>query len=114
MNFIDILIIVQFAGAACAYMLLGFIWGAGFVLLEHWRPGSFVIPSGYLNAPGLDLVATLTYFSFVTLTTLGYGVIHPADAATGGLCVAEAIVGQLFLAVTVARMVGLYAAQRHD
>jgi hypothetical protein len=98
------------AGTACAYMLLGLIWGVLFFLVERWRPGSFEIPSGFLA--GFDLEAALTYFSFATLTTLGYGTIHPADPAAGGLSVAEAIVGQLYLAVMIARMVGLHTARR--
>ena len=99
------------AGAACAYMLLGLIWGALYFLLERWQPGSFDIPGSFL-AQGFDLTAVLTYFSFVTLTTLGYGTIHPANPAAGGVCVAEAIVGQLYIAVMIARMVGLHTARR--
>ena len=53
------------------------------------------------------------YFSFATLTTLGYGDIRPTDAAAGSLCAAEAFIGQLYLAIMIARMVGLYTSQRH-
>jgi len=54
----------------------------------------------------------LMYFSFATLTTVGYGDIHPNNPATGSLCAAEALIGQLYLAIMIARLVGLYAAQR--
>jgi len=63
--------------------------------------------------PGGDLRSALMYFSFATLTTLGYGDIHPTDAAAGSLCAAEAFIGQLYLAIMIARMVGLYTSQRH-
>jgi hypothetical protein len=100
------------AGAACAYVLLGLVWGGIYVLVEHWRPGSFAMPSTWKVGPDQDLQVALTYFSFVTLTTVAYGVVHPADPATGGLCVAEALVGQLYLAIMIARLVGLHISQR--
>ena len=91
------------AGAACAY----------FLLVDRWRPGSFAIPTGWMVGPGRDLRSALMYFSFATLTTLGYGDIRPTDAAAGSLCAAEAFIGQLYLAIMIARMVGLYTSQRH-
>ena len=100
------------AGAACAYFLLGLVWGDLFLLVERWRPGSFAIPTGWMVGPGRDLRSALMYFSFSTLTTLGYGDIHPTDPAAGALCAAEALIGQLYLAIMIARMVGLYASQR--
>jgi hypothetical protein len=59
-----------------------------------------------------DPAAALIYFSFITLTTVGYGYITPLWPGAGGLAAAEAIVGQLYLAITIARLVGLHAAQR--
>lgn len=101
------------AAASCAYMLLGLIWGALFFLLEEWQPGSFEIPTTFL-APGFDRAAALMYFSMATLTTVGYGDIHPTNPAMGSVAVAESIVGQLYLAIMIARMVGLHAARRSD
>ena len=54
--------------------------------------------------------ALLMYLSFVTITTTGYGDITPVSPPARVLCVLEAIVGQLFLTITVARLVGLYTA----
>ena len=65
-----------------------------------------------MAGPGRDLRAALMYFSFSTLTTLGYGDIHPTDPAAGGLCAAEALIGQLYVAIMIARMVGLHTSQR--
>jgi len=100
------------AGAACVYFLLGVIWGDLFLLVERWRPGSFAVPTSWMVGTGRDLRSSLTYFSFATLTTVGYGDIHPTDPAAGSLCVAEALIGQLYLAIMIARMVGLHTSQR--
>jgi hypothetical protein len=99
------------AGAACAYLLIALIWGDLYLLVELWHPGSFQIPSNWIIGSNRDLRASLTYFSFVSLTTVGR-VFDVVDPATGGLCVAETLLGQLYLAVLIARMVGLHTSQR--
>ena len=100
------------AGAACGYLLLGLVWGELFVLNQLLQPGAFEIPAGFaVGQPG-DSRAALIYFSFVTLTTLGYGYVHPNNPGAGGLAVSEAIVGQFYMAVMVARLVGLNLADR--
>lgn len=100
------------SGAACAYMLIGVVWADLFLLVELMRPGSFYVPAAWLTGPNQDLRSVLVYFSFATLTTLGYGDIHPTEPAAGSLCAAEALVGQLYLAIMIARMVGLHTSQR--
>jgi hypothetical protein len=99
------------AGAACAYMVLGLVWGELFLLLESSRQGSFHVPPEWTVGPGLNLRSSLMYFSFATLTTVGYGEIHPNDPAAGSLCAAEALVGQLYLAIMIARLVGLHTSR---
>ena len=74
--------------------------GAG--VCERISPGSFTSTSGG------DL--SFVYFSFATLTTLGYGDVVPVNQAAGVLTNIEALAGQVFLAVFVARLVGLYIA----
>ena len=94
------------AGAGCVYLLLGWIWWFAYVGLELARPGSF---SGVasLDAGGrIDLL----YFSFVTLTTLGYGDITPSSPRGMSLASLEAVTGVLFLAILIARLVGVYRA----
>jgi len=100
------------AGAACGYMLLGLVWSELYILTELWLPGSFEIPAGFRIGPEADPRAALVYFSFITLTTVGYGFVHPSNPGAGGLCVAEALIGQFYLAVMVARLVGLHIADR--
>jgi voltage-gated potassium channel len=99
------------AGAACVYVMLGLLWAIAYELVEHLVPGSFDIPDGW-RVPHGQSAPALVYFSFVTLTTVGFGDVRAAGPAAGGLVMVEAIVGQLFIAITVARLVGLHIARR--
>ena len=94
------------AGAACAYLLIAVIWADFYVLLETWRPGSIGITQNWSVGTNRDLRAALTYFSFVMITTVGH-VFDVSSPAVGTLCVAETLLAQLYLAVLIARMVGL-------
>jgi len=97
--------------ALCLYLMLGMLWGDLYYVLELCVPGSF---QGELLESVLDpyvLVHYLNYFSFVTLSTLGYGDITPQTQGAAALCQAEAILGQFFVVVLVARLVGLQVAQ---
>jgi hypothetical protein len=96
-------------GALCVYLLIGLTWGFMLLTLEGVQPGSFSLglsqPSGIAKDP-----ATLVYFSFVTLSTVGYGDITPLSPPARSLAFMEAIIGQIYLAVLVARLVGLHIA----
>ena len=77
--------------------------------LFHWAaPGSF---AGLPADAGVHFDSSLVFFSFVTMTTLGYGDIVPASPAARSLATLQAVVGQLYLAVLVARLVGLHVAE---
>lgn len=91
--------------ALCVYLLAGIAFGGFFAALEALAPGSLA------GAGPIDLDDAV-YFSFVTLATLGYGDITPAASATRALAVLEAVFGQLYLAVLIARLVSLYARER--
>jgi voltage-gated potassium channel len=101
------------AAAACAYVVFGAIWGDVYFLLALGVPDSFAIPATLLSGAGALRVA-LAYFSFETLTTIAYGDIHPTTAGAGGLAISEAIVGQLYLAIMITRLVALQLAGRSD
>jgi voltage-gated potassium channel Kch len=90
-----------------AYLLLGHFFGLLYWNVDHIWPGSF---TGSGTAPGHLGLDDSIYFSFVTLATLGYGDILPASDAARGLAVFEAVAGQLYIGVLVARLVGLYIA----
>jgi hypothetical protein len=90
----------RIAGAVSIYLLLGLIWTRLYQLVELASPGAFRLPSG--ESPNS---ATLGYFSFVTLATLGYGDISPVNIVARDLAVLEAIMGQLYLVILISRLV---------
>jgi hypothetical protein len=99
------------AGAICAYLLIGAMWANVFSIVENVTPGSFADNSIEADAasgpePIRDQANRFTYFSFVTLTTLGYGDITPVTRPAKNLAALEAIFGQLYLAVLIARLIG--------
>lgn len=89
-----------------AYLLAGLLFGAAFWALEARQPGSL---GGV--ARGADVREGI-YLSFVTIGTLGYGDVVPKSEAARGLAIVEAVGGQMYLAVLVARLVSLYSRQR--
>lgn len=92
------------SGALFVYLLIGAIWAQLYHLTEVLNPGSF---SGIATDSPPEALSAFRYFSFVTLTTVGYGDVSPVSAAARSLAVLEAIVGQLYLVAAVARLVGL-------
>ncbi|WP_017584515.1 potassium channel family protein [Nocardiopsis valliformis] len=93
--------------AICVYLLLGGLFGALFGLMEALWPGGFE-NSLEPNAP--VTWQDLNYLSFVTLVTLGYGDMVPLGAWARSLAVCEAVIGTLFLATVIARIVGAYVS----
>ena len=100
------------AATLCLYLIIGVFWGTVFALMESLSPGSF--SGGLLNASVMagERLHNFIYFSFITLTTLGYGDITPQTQGATALCQAEAIIGQFFIAVLVARLVGMQVSQK--
>ena len=102
-------------GAIVAYLLIGLQWSLIYAFVEHVHPGSFSIPVEMLAQgdvrPAAAPVSIFAYFSFVTLATLGYGDVTPISAAARTFAWFEAVVGQLFIAVTISRLVGLQVAE---
>ena len=90
-------------GALNVYLLLGVIWALLFVIVDFLVPGSF----RYGQDQALTR-ADAVYYSFVTLTTLGYGDVVPIFPLARALSTLEALTGQLYLTVLVARLVGLH------
>lgn len=93
-------------GAVAAYLLIGLAWTFAYNLVFLLRPDSFSFSSG-IAAHDSDVVGRFLYFSFVTLTTIGYGDITPTTSTTEMMAVLEALVGQLFPAVLLARLVSM-------
>ncbi len=96
-------------GAFCGYLLIAVAFGHLYCLTEALRPGSFVLHDRIGTMPQ-DQDARhllLTYFSLVTLTTVGFGDILPANDVTRMLAGVEAMVGQFYVAVIVAELIAL-------
>lgn len=91
-------------GAICVYLLLGIFWFLLYRITFSINPDNFTDLQVGVDNPDF----TLLYFSFTTLTTVGYGDITPTASAAMGLANLESIMGQLFPAIFIARLVGLY------
>lgn len=101
-------------GAASTYMLIGVTWGLVYWFMEYQFPGSFSFPDARPIDPEIGRGEDLHYYSFVTLVTLGYGEITPVSDIARSFAVTEAIMGNLFLTMLVARLVGLYTSRQMD
>ena len=94
-------------GAVALYLILGLLFAHLYGLLNALVPGSFAnVPSG-LNVHAVFYRGDLLYFSFETLTTTGYGDIVPLHRVARSLATLEAVIGQLFPATLLARLVSL-------
>lgn len=94
--------------AICVYLFIGFAWTFAYALLDALQPGSIAIHVVSTADNYLLRQRALRYFSFMTLTTVGYGDIVPVSTAARSLAALEAITGQIYLTVLIARLVGLH------
>jgi hypothetical protein len=90
-------------GALCAYVLIGLLFAFLFLAVHDFRESSFFAQSGTQGE--------FLYFSFVALTTLGFGDLSPAVGLPQALTVIEALLGSIFLVTLVARLVTLWVRQ---
>jgi hypothetical protein len=97
-------------GSVSIYLLIGGGWATIYSILEVVQPGSFAIDPAH-NADGLVDIFDLLYYSYATLTTLGYGDIVPVSNYARYLAVVEAIMGVMYLAIIISRLVGLFIAK---
>lgn len=99
-------------GAVGAFLLLGIVFAQAFRLMTLFVPGAFAA-GGTPTGVG-DFARGAVYFSFITLTSLGYGDIVPVHPFARALATLEAVAGQLFLAILVARLVALEVEWRQE
>jgi voltage-gated potassium channel len=102
-----------FASVA-AYMFVSLAFAQTYLLLFLWNPHSFSLPAGTDFQVGTGFRGEMIYFSVVTLATLGYGDIVPKTDLARSLAVIEAMVGQFYMAVLVALLVGKFVSQSSD
>jgi voltage-gated potassium channel len=96
-------------GAICVYMLLALAWAVGYALVALHIHGAF---DGFTAVDFNSAWPELIYFSFVTLTTLGYGDISPVVPMAQALAYLEAVVGQMYIAILIAGLVGAHLSSR--
>lgn len=94
----------KIVGAICVYLLLGLIWALCYLLIAQLVPGAY---NGLEQAPWHENFSAVAYYSYVTLTTLGYGDISPVVPIARFLVYMEAITGVFYMAILVASLVGI-------
>jgi len=94
-------------GAIALYILIGVVWAEAYQLVSISVPGAY---AGITHDGGAPDHSIWVYFSFVTLTTLGYGDITPVAHSARSLAILEALIGQLYPAIVLARLVSLHVA----
>lgn len=101
----------RLVGAVCVYLLLGVIWAVAYSVLNMISPGSF---QGFTPIEGRGWNSEWLYFSFVTMTTLGYGDISAVSATGRALAYMQALFGQLYVAILVAGLVSGYISAKQS
>jgi hypothetical protein len=94
----------KIVGAICIYLLMGLIWAMMYLFLAQAVPGAF---NGIKQMVWYHNFADVAYYSFVTLTTLGYGDISPVAPVARFLVYMEAVVGVFYMAILVASLIGV-------
>lgn len=98
-------------GSVALYLLIGLIYSTVFTALLEFIPGAL---RGIEPGPWYQVIQQVTYFSFVTLATLGYGEITPASPIAQVIVILEAVTGVFYMAVVVASLIGAFFRQRPD
>ena len=103
-------------GAICGYLLLGMAWGVLYSMLDTAWPGSFQVGSRLAEQVQVDhsRIPLFTYYSFITLTTVGYGDVTPVSTPARTCAWLEALTGQFYLAVLVAGLVGALLSKKPE
>ena len=99
----------------CLYISLAVLWAAIFTNLELFYGSAFSFYGASAAEAGIgreNLFSYLMYYSFVTLSTLGYGDIIPVHLVAQNWAAVEAMVGQFFIAIVIARLVSLYTVEQ--
>ena len=99
-------------GAVAAYLLIGLLWSLAYHLIALGIPEAFSTQGSLTSGERESLPSQLFYFSFVTLTTLGFGDIVAVHPVARMLVILEGVTGQLFPAILIARLVSLHVQSK--
>jgi len=97
----------KICGAIAGYILTGLLWTSLYLFLDRLHPGSFFYRGMEDSTQLLDF-PDLLYFSFITLTTTGYGDVVPVTGHARSLAILEQLAGTFYIAILIARLTGLY------
>lgn len=101
----------KIVGAICIYMLMGIAWAQAYLMVDDIFPGSI---STFTSDYWRDNTGTALYFSYVTLTSVGFGDIVPTQPLTRHLAYIQAIAGQFYVAIVVASLIGARLSIRKE
>lgn len=94
----------KIVGAICIYLLMGLIWAMMYLFIAQIIPGAF---NGIEQGIWYENFGDVAYYSFVTLTTLGYGDITPVAPVARFLVYMQAVIGVFYMAILVASLIGV-------
>jgi len=92
------------AAGISTYLLFGLVWGLAYLMVDRLTPGSFAF-----SVAGDSMAQSAFYYSFITLTTMGYGDIAPVSRVARTLAMLESTTGVMYMSILIARLVGLYS-----
>jgi hypothetical protein len=100
-------------GSIAIYLLMGVLWALAYALLNDITPGMVIESVGKVATvqQRAELLPEFTYFSFITLTSVGYGDLTPIGNAARALAIVEGVFGQLYTAILIGKLVGMKVAQ---
>jgi voltage-gated potassium channel Kch len=104
----------RIAGSIAAYLLIGIVCGHAYMIVALQDPSAFAFANISVPTEFHKLQSKLFYFSFITLTSVGYGDIMPVNPAAQTVAILEALIGQLFPAILLARLVSLEIENRQS
>lgn len=97
-------------GVVCVYLMIAFAFAFLFVMIEYVVPGSFLLTDEarefYVQT---HILSEMMYFSFVTLLSIGFGTINAVKDASQTFTILEGMIGQFYVAILVARLIGVYS-----